>query len=71
MADFDGLQVDVGDKKTLEVVSSDSAGNELPDVNAEVVVRSPSGDETTYTNADMRQSDAALYLDVLFDEPGF
>lgn len=71
MASFDGLEVDVGDKKTLEVVSSDTAGNTLPSVSAEVVVSSPSAEETTYHSGDMRQSETALYLDVLFDEPGF
>lgn len=70
MADFDGLRVDVGDKKTLEVVSTDSSGSKL-NVDAEVAVAAPSGASTTYTNADMTESDSTLYLELLFDEAGY
>lgn len=71
MASFDGLEVDVGDKKTLEVVTSDSAGNKLPSVEVEVEVVSPSGEAATYDKSDMRQSETAAYLEVLFEEAGF
>jgi len=70
MADFD-TTVDVGDKKTLELISSDPAGNELSDVDAEVIVSSPSGESTTYDETDMTQNGASLFLEVLFDEAGY
>lgn len=70
MANVDG-RVDVGDKKTVEISTTDANGDPLTVTGAEVTMTSPSGQIDTYDKTDMREQGNALFLEVLFDEPGF